>query len=402
MNLTTVQGLSAVPGYRSYGVHAGIKKERPDVGIIVSDMPNTQVAGVFTQNAFAAAPVHISRQHVADGCAQAIVINSGNANACTGRQGLRDALSMTQLVADGLGIENEQVLVCSTGIIGRPLPMAKIQDGIQRCLQGLDVATGAEISQAILTTDTGPKEATVQFEANDMTYTLSGIAKGAGMIHPNMGTMLAFMVTDAPVPGVALRRALMTATTTTFNQISIDGDESTNDTAILMANGASGGASITPGHPDWQNFQDAVTSCAKKLAKQIAADGEGATRLFEVTIQSAPDDVIARKAARAVCKSNLVKSAVHGRDPNWGRIIAAMGSTGMQVGSVSIDIIGNGDTVRVLDDTTPTGNEKAASRCLSDDTVRLIIDVNNGDGKGTAWGCDLTPDYVHFNAEYRT
>ncbi len=402
MNLVTIQGLSAVPGIRTNGVHAGIKNGRPDVGVIVSDVPGTQAAAVFTQNAFAAAPVHISRQHVADGHVQAIVVNSGNANACTGRQGLRDALAMTESLGSALDIPHDQVLVCSTGIIGRKLPMEKIQQGITDCMAGIDDATGAEISKAILTTDTGPKEATTTFQANGQTYTLSGIAKGAGMVHPNMGTMLAFMVTDAPVPGKHLRTALVDATTTSFNQISIDGDESTNDTAILMANGASGGIELTPEHPEWGAFQTAVTQVATKLAKQIAGDGEGATRLFEVQVHGATDDTMARKAARAVAKSNLVKAAVHGRDPNWGRIVAAMGSTGMEVGDVSIDIHGMGQVVRVLDAGQPVGVEADASNCLGDDTVKLVIDVAVGSGHGTAWGCDLSPEYVTFNAEYHT
>ncbi len=403
--LVQPEGVLAVPGFRAMGVHAGLKKERPDVGLIVCDGPSPAGAAVFTQNAFAAAPVHVSRQHVANGDVRAIVVNSGNANACTGRQGLRDALGMARLTAQELGIQPEQVVVCSTGIIGRPMPMDKIKQGIHLCAASLDDAAGGEIAQAIMTTDSGPKQALEHVEAGERRFTVAGIAKGAGMIHPNMATMLGFLVTDAPVEPVHLRAALKEATEASFNQISVDGDESTNDTAVLLASGAEGGTPISPTSPEWPAFQEALRSVCQKLAKSIAADGEGATRMFEVEVQGAASVADARVASRAVAKSNLVKAAIHGQDPNWGRIVAAVGSTRviLDEAAVSLDIEASGRRTRVLSHGTPIAEAlPEASEILAAPEVRLVLHLGAGEHHATAWGCDLTEEYVSFNSQYST
>lgn len=405
-SLAATHGILTVRGVRAMGVHAGLKKDRPDVALIVSDGPATTLAAVFTQNAFAAAPVHLSRQHVADGDVRAIVVNSGNANACTGRQGLRDALQMARTTAEELGIRPDQVLVCSTGRIGIRMPMEKVEAGIRDCAGKLDSAVGGEVANAILTTDSGPKEASRTFTVGDQTCTVAGIAKGAGMIHPNMATMLGFLVTDATVPAPALRQALAHATDRSFNQISVDGDESTNDTAALMATGAAGTGELTPEHPDWDAFQDAVTGLCQDLAKRIAADGEGATKLVHVTVEGARSDTDARLVARAIGSSNLVKSAVHGSDPNWGRIVSAAGQTRVPIDPDIVDVhLGApGDTVAVLTAGEPCPDETledARARMAGSD-VAVHVHLHAGTGSGAAWGCDLTPDYVTFNSAYTT
>ncbi|MGB1586447.1 MAG: bifunctional glutamate N-acetyltransferase/amino-acid acetyltransferase ArgJ [Thermoplasmatota archaeon] len=391
-----------VQGFRSMGVATGVKNGRPDLALIVSDVPGTVGAAVFTQNAFAAAPVHLGRQHVADGHLQAIVINAGNANACTGRQGLRDALQMSQTTGDALGIAKEQVLVCSTGIIGRPMPMDKILPGITQCAQRLDEGTGQEAAHAILTTDSGPKQALRRFTANGHEYTIAGIAKGAGMIHPNMATMLGFLVTDAPVARRAIQPALQQAVDMSFNQISVDGDESTNDTCAILANGAAAGPTLEPGQPGWDAFMTTLQSICVDLAKRIPADGEGATRLLTCHVEGAQDDPTARQLARAVVSSTLVKAALHGADPNWGRVLAALGQTQRDLpASIDLHVESNLGRHALLIDGEPQ-DLGPAHEVLQAPEVTFQLRVGDGNGSGTAWGCDITEDYVTFNAEYST
>lgn len=390
--------LAEVQGFRSAGIHCGIKKTRLDLGLIVSDVP-ASVAAVFTRNAFAGAPVHISRQNVANGRIQAIVVNSGNANACTGRQGMRDAVAMTEATGKALGIAAEDVLVCSTGIIGQPLQIDRITAGLPLCAERLS-NQNEDIAQAILTTDTGPKQASESFTVDGIQYHMAGIAKGAGMIHPNMATMLAFMVTDAPVAPNHLQVAFREATGRSFNQISVDGDESTNDTAVVLANGMAGGEAITPDH-GWDAFTTALTAVCTKLAKRIAADGEGATRLLQVDVAGARDDVTARAVSRAIVSSNLVKAAVHGGDPNWGRILSSAGSCDYDLDVTNVKVrLANGQKSVVVFDGQPT--ELPADDVLQAPEVTIEVTLDDGAGVGTAWGCDLTPEYVVFNSEYST
>ncbi|MGB0651911.1 MAG: bifunctional glutamate N-acetyltransferase/amino-acid acetyltransferase ArgJ [Thermoplasmatota archaeon] len=398
MQLIQHPGLRAVAGFRAAGVHCGLKKDRPDLALIVSDRPAVG-AVVTTQNAYAAAPVHVSRQHAADGDVRAIVVNAGIANACTGRQGLRDALEMARRTAGELGAEPEQVLVASTGIIGEPLPMEPIRDGIRSAAATLDEAAGDEAALAILTTDSGPKSTFATFEHDGRTYRLAGIAKGAGMVHPNLATMLSFLVTDAPVGPDDLRGCLRAATDRTFNQISIDGDESTNDMVAVLANG--NGPRLSG--EGLAAFQEALEQACRELAQQIAADGEGASRLLEVSVRGAKDDEAARRIARAVAGSNLVKAAIHGADANWGRILAAAGAADRDLGDdVTLVVGGRHQSVPVLVNGEAQDNRRTAAAALSSSVARIDLDVGDGDGQGEAWGCDLSPDYVRFNAEKTT
>jgi glutamate N-acetyltransferase / amino-acid N-acetyltransferase len=382
-------GLLEVPGFRAMGMKCGIKKDRPDLMMLVSDQEGTTGAAMFTQNAFAAAPVHISRQHVANGDVRAVVCNSGNANACTGRQGLRNALRMARETADLLGLEPEQVLVCSTGIIGREMPMDLISAGIKNGIKNLSAGGIGEAARAILTTDSGPKEATATFTHDGIEYHLAGFAKGAGMIHPNLATMLAFVLTDAPVPADDLRAALKHAVDHTFNQISVDGDESTNDTVIVLANGAAGGKPLAKNTPGHKALQDALTGVCERLARRIAADGEGAERLLEVQVEGAATPEAARLAARAVVR----------------RVLAAIGSTRVAVKSdeVSLWLESKHGSVCVVDKGEPLAAALGEGhRILDAPEVRIRVQLASGKASGVALGCDLSEDYVKFNAAYST
>lgn len=398
--MAAVAGVRGVAGFRAGVVHCGLKADRPDLVVIQNDGPRPSAAAVFTRNTFAAAPVHLSRQHVADGDIRAVVVNSGIANACTGRQGLRDALEMARTTAEATGVAPEQVLVASTGIIGRPLPMDLITKGIQDA--AADMGDGADAPRAILTTDSGPKTFHKELDLGGRTITISGFAKGAGMIHPDMATMLAFVLTDAPVDPGFLQSALRHATDRSFNQISVDGDPSTNDMATVLASGAAGGDLITADSPDAAAFQAALTEACTDLATQIAADGEGATRLLDVQVDGAADDAQARKAARAIVSSFLVKAAVHGADANWGRVLAAVGSTDVAIEPDHVRLTvssGKGDAT-VLADGSPTGDDGRA--VMDAHTVRFRLELGAGTGTGSAWGCDVSPDSVSFNADKTT
>jgi glutamate N-acetyltransferase / amino-acid N-acetyltransferase len=395
--------LNHVPGFLAQGVWAQIKKKSRDVCLIVSERP-AHGAAVFTQNAFCAAPVAVSRGHVAGGNVRAIVCNAGNANAVTGEQGLRDAREMAAHAARATGLRPEEFIVCSTGIIGRPLPIEKVKAGIDACARTLREAQGGEAAEAITTTDSHPKEVFVQVAANGRTFHVAGIAKGAGMIHPNMATMLAFLVSDAPLSPALLRPALKEAADATFNMISIDGDQSTNDTCALIANGAEGGPPIRKGSPEHEAFQAGLLLACKTLAKQIAGDGEGATALLEVRVEGAASLADARTIARSVAKSSLVKSALHGKDPNWGRIVAAVGACGAQVdpGKVMVRFESPLGSVPILDRGEPQDRLKDAHDVLQAREVRIRVSLGLGPHAAEAWGCDLSEEYVTFNSAYTT
>lgn len=394
----------AVRGFRAHGVHAGIKKARRDVCLIVSDGPAVG-AGVFTQSAFAAAPVQISRAHVATGDVRAIVCNAGNANACTGDKGLADAMRMADLSAALLNLEPQQIAVCSTGIIGTPLDMTKVEAGIYGAAAGLANPDASTAAEAILTTDSGVKATTYDIHAGARTFRVAGIAKGSGMIHPNMATMLGFLITDAPVGHEDLQDALTAATGVSYNMITVDGDTSTNDTVLVLANGAEGGAALTPDAPEWAAFQAGLNAACIDLAKQIAADGEGAGKLMEVTVTGAKSEQAARRAARTVAGSNLVKAAVHGGDPNWGRIVAALGRAEADVDphKVTVSFGVGAQAVTVVEGGEPCdGAKKAAALQLTGTEVVISISLGSGQAAATAWGCDLSPEYVTFNSAYTT
>ncbi|MGC7881711.1 bifunctional glutamate N-acetyltransferase/amino-acid acetyltransferase ArgJ [Desulforudis sp. 1031] len=393
-------GVTAPAGFRASGVSAGIKKSKKDLALLVSDVP-AGVAGVFTTNQVKAAPLLVTMPRVASGKAQAIIINSGNANACNGREGLDDARVMGSLCARALGLPEEMVLVSSTGVIGQRLPMDRIASGIPLAVAELRTTGGTAAAEAIMTTDTVPKQAAVSFTLGGARVTLGGMAKGSGMIHPNMATMLAFVTTDAAVAPGALQRAVRNAVEVSFNMISVDGDTSTNDMLVVMANGLAGNEPLEPGSAGYAVFQRALDEVCIRLAKAIARDGEGATTLLEVRVVGAPTARDARLAARAICSSNLVKAAVFGRDANWGRIVCAAGYSGARFDPDDFDVY-LGDLPVAAGGRALVFDEARASAILAGDPVVVTVDFKQGDGSAVAWGCDLSYDYVKINASYRT
>jgi len=386
-------GATAARGFVAGSAAAGIKPSgKPDLALVSSEAP-TAVAGVFTTNRVKAAPVLLCQRRVAGGHARAVVVNSGNANACTGDAGMAVAERMAAAAARRLGLPVEEALVLSTGVIGVPLPVERVE----AALPGLALSPegGAEAARAIMTTDTRPKTAAVEFAVEGHAVRVGGMAKGAGMIHPQMATMLAVITTDAAIPPYDLQRHLTGAASVSFNRIDIDGDMSTNDTALLFANGA---ASVTP--PD-ELFGEALTTVCVSLARQIAADGEGATKLLDVTVSGAVSVEDAERAARAITRSSLVKAAMYGNDPNWGRILAAAGYSGARLDPATARLTLQG--IRLYADGLPLPfDAAAASAALRAPEVFVRLDLGVGDARATAWGCDLTPEYVHINADYTT
>lgn len=403
---TVIEGGSVTTpkGFISGGLHCGLKKtDRNDLAAILCEVPAT-AAAVYTTNVFQAAPLKVTRESLANGTLQAVIVNSGNANACTGVQGEADAYEMRAAAARYLGVNEQDVAVASTGVIGELLKMDCVRSGIAGLPEKLDGgASGAEeFCQAILTTDLVKKECCVKVTVGGVEVTIAGAAKGSGMIHPNMATMLGFMTTDAAIDGEDLQSLLRTATNTTFNMITVDGDTSTNDMLVTMASGLAGNEKLTRLHGDWEDFAAAFTYVCRHLAKAIARDGEGATKLIEVQIRGAVHDEAAGAIAKTVVGSSLVKSAIFGADANWGRVIAAVGRAGVPVSPESVDI-SLGD-IEVLRQSRPVAfdEEKALRYLQKSDTVLISVVLSDGDGTATAWGCDLTYDYVRINAAYRT
>lgn len=387
-------------GYKAGGMHCGIKRKRLDLGYIVSDVPAV-VAGVYTTNIFQAAPLLVTQESIAkENKVQAILVNSGNANACTGEQGLSDAFEMQKEFANQLGIEEHLVAVTSTGVIGELLPMDRVKAGINQILQP-EFDAEENFKQAILTTDTCIKQIAVQLKISGKTVSIGGAAKGSGMIHPNMATMLGFITTDANIAHEDLLFALRDVTNQTFNMITVDGDTSTNDMVLVMANGMAGNEQLTKDHPDWDVFKEGLKIVSKELAKKIARDGEGATKLVEVQVNGAYSHNAARAVGKAIISSNLVKTAIYGTDPNWGRIVTAIGYSGVPVEPTAIKVsIGS---YKVFENGLPCPIvEEIVKAYLGLDTVKIIVELNQGNYSATAWGCDLTYDYVKINASYRT
>jgi glutamate N-acetyltransferase/amino-acid N-acetyltransferase len=387
-------------GFRAAGVAAGIKASgRPDLGIWASDSTCIAVA-TFTQNTFPAAPVVLSRERLrAQPRAQAVVFNSGNANACNGERGLTDAREMTHLAAQLLSVDESLVLAASTGIIGVPLPMDVIRAGLQQVRVRPD--GGHQAAQAIMTTDTRQKECAVALSVGGREVRIGGMSKGVGMIYPNMATMLAFIGTDAALEPAYAQAALKRAVDRSFNMITVDGDTSTNDSCFLLANGASGASPLDSSSADAAAFEAALTAVCTDLARKMAADGEGANKLLQVDVTGAASDDDARRAARAVVGSSLVKAAVHGEDPNWGRIFAAVGYSGAQVDPNRAALwIGS---VQVARDGVSTGAAQAEARAqMTGAEVNFRVELGLGSSSATAWGCDLTEDYVVENSAYST
>ena len=396
-------GVTAAQGFRAATACADVRGEggvRPDVAILTSEVP-AAAAGVFTQNRVKAAPVVISQLHLKRGVARAVVVNSGNANACTGSQGLADALRMVQTAADVADCAPGEVLVASTGVIGRTMPMERIRAAIIEAGGRLDAVNGHLAAEAIMTTDTRPKESVAQFVAGDVTHTVGGMAKGAGMIHPDMATLLAFVTTDARVAPELLSDLLRTAVHSSFNTISIDGDTSTNDTCLILANGTARGPELVGGTPGADLFAAALGAVLLDLAEQIVADGEGVTKTFSVRILGALDEHQASLAARTVTSSPLVKTAIHGGDPNWGRILMAVGRSGAELALDRCRLRIAGHELFALGRPTPVSLDQVA-KSLGQTRIAIEIDLGVGEAEATALGCDLTLDYVRINAEYST
>jgi glutamate N-acetyltransferase/amino-acid N-acetyltransferase len=394
-------GITAASGFTVAGVCAHIKAARPDMAMIVSERP-AAAAGTFTTNRVQAAPVKLCRDRLLRKSARAIVINSGNANACTGEQGMADAGRMAAVAAEALGIAAEDVLVCSTGTIGVPLPMDKVEGGIKAAAGALSSEGGSDAARAIMTTDTVEKEAALKLTIGGVEVHIGGMAKGAGMIEPNMATMLAFILTDALVDKAALQDCLSAAVAESFNRISVDGDQSTNDTVLFLANGVAGNELLNGDHPDWQIFCDAVRALTKKLAMKIVEDGEGATKVVTVNVRGAACCEDARKAARAVANSLLVKTSWYGGDPNWGRVVDAVGYSGAEVKEDLIDV--SYDDVCAVKDgmAAPGASLRELEKVLARREFSLNIDLHLGDGTDTVYTCDCTEEYVRINSEYMT
>ncbi|WP_066638003.1 bifunctional glutamate N-acetyltransferase/amino-acid acetyltransferase ArgJ [Desulfolucanica intricata] len=393
-------GITAPSGFLACGIQAGIKDDSKDLAIIYSESPCT-AAGVFTANKVQAAPVQLSRQRIAAGEARAVLVNSGNANACNGPQGLRDAIRTTTALAEALDINENLVLVASTGVIGQNLPVDKILVGISKGVKELSPEGGPDAAEAIMTTDTTPKQIAIKFELGGVPVTIGGMAKGSGMIHPNMATMLGFITTDAAISALLLAKALKTVTEDTFNMITVDGDTSTNDMVLLLANGRAGNELIETEGAEFELFCSALHEVCLSLAKDIAGDGEGATKLLEVKVVNAPTKQDAKRVAKAVTASNLVKAAIFGEDANWGRIICAAGYSGADFDPVKVDIfLGNEQVAR--DGGAVHFSEERAAEILSHKEIKILIDLKSGSEDATAWGCDLTYDYVKINGSYRS
>lgn len=387
----------APAGFRAAGVRCGIKRSGPDLALLVSDRPETTAAAVFTTSRVRAAPVRYSEEAVSSGRARAVVVNSGNANACTGAGGMADTREMAALAAESLSLAAADVLVASTGIIGVPLPMEALRRGIPEAVRSLR-DSGDDAAEAILTTDRFPKTASTTVEIGGRRITIGGMAKGAGMIHPRMATTLGFLTTDAALAPDALRAALRESVDRSFNRITVDGETSTNDAVFALANGAAGGAPLA-GDGELGSFTEALAAVAGELARMVPRDGEGATRLVEVRVDGARDDTEARRVADRVGTSLLVKTALRAADPNWGRIMAALGDAGVELSEESVEIWI--DDVQVVRGGTGIGPSlEAARERLTADTVELRVGLGAGTGSATIWTCDLGEEYIRINTAY--
>jgi glutamate N-acetyltransferase/amino-acid N-acetyltransferase len=395
-------GITAPKGFRAAGVHCGVKKSKKDLCLVVSDFPAAG-AVVLTTNKVQAAPVLVTREQMERSRAfRAIVVNSGNANACTGERGMSDAWAMVEATASALGIGRTEVLVSSTGVIGQFLPIAAITGGIEAAPAYLSRDGGQAAAEAIMTTDTFVKEYALEFECSGARVTMGGMAKGSGMIAPNMATMLAFVTTDAAVAPDVLRTALSRAADRSFNRISVDGDTSTNDMVAVLANGASGARLLTAAAgEDYEVFYGALERVLIALSKMIVRDGEGATKFIEITVTGAADEKCAVQAARAIANSNLVKTAIHGEDANWGRIIAAVGYSGIDFDPAQVEI-SFGAVPILRQNYVIDFSEEDAKNVLSKKEITITVNQNQGGGSASFWTCDLSKEYVAINANYRT
>ncbi len=402
-------GVTSPKGFKAAGLRAGIKagKTNKDMAMIYSDVP-AAAAGTFTKNVVKAAPVLWDKKLVEnEKLAQAVVINSGIANACTGDEGYENSAKTAEITGNVLGINPAQVLVASTGVIGFTLPMDIIEKGVNELAKVLGDSREDSIAaaEAILTTDTHKKEIAYEVEISGTKVTLGAMCKGSGMIHPNMGTMLGFITTDADIEQELLDKALKSCIDDTFNMVSVDGDTSTNDTVLILANGMAGNKKITSEDADYETFKEALLEINTYLAKQIAQDGEGATRLFQVDVVNAASIAQAKVLAKSIVTSNLTKCAIYGKDANWGRILCAMGYSGAEFDPYKVDITVSSEkgSIKLVENGKATAfDEETATEILSPEVVIATADIKMGEAKATAWGCDLTYDYVKINADYRS
>lgn len=398
-------GVCAAKGFRASGVHCGIRKNKSkrDLALLVSESP-CAAAAVYTQNKVKGAPIVVTKEHLADGTAQAVVVNSGNANTCNA-DGEQKARMMCGLAARLTGVAENDVIVASTGVIGEPLPIEPILAAGDALLAGLSETGGDAAAEAIMTTDTFPKQAAVEFTQNGKTCRIGGMAKGSGMIHPNMATMLGFLTTDASISPALLQKALRAAVDESFNMVSVDGDTSTNDMVTVLANGAGGCAEITEEDAAYAQFAQALCLVCTDLAKQLAKDGEGASKLLECRVQGAPELQTARAVAKSVITSSLFKAAMFGADANWGRVLCAIGYAegAFSVDRVSVSFASAAGEIRVCEQGAGLPfDENAAKQILLEDEIVIHIDLAQGEMGAVAWGCDLTYDYVRINGDYRT
>ncbi len=401
-------GVCAAQGFRAAGIHVGVKTHaawKKDVALIVSDV-DCAAAAMFTTNVVKAAPIHVDRKHLADGKARAIVANSGNANACA-PQGEENAIKMCAAAAKAIGCPPEDVLVSSTGVIGQTLKVQVIEEGMPALCEALDHSVEASdaAAHAIMTTDTVKKEVAVETVIGDKTVRMGGIAKGSGMIHPNMGTMLCFLTTDCAISPAMIRAALKEVVCKTFNRISVDGDTSTNDSCIVLANGLAGNAEITEQGADYQAFTEALMTLCTELARKMAADGEGAKHLITCAVTGAADEKTAETVARSVISSTLTKAAIFGADANWGRVLCAMGYSGAEFDPETVDVSfasAAGDIAVCEKGRGLPFDEDLAKKILTEHDVEIHISMGAGAGTATCWGCDITYDYIKINGDYRT
>ena len=398
-------GVTAAKGFTANGIHCGIRKNKTknDLSLIYSDTP-AATACVYTTNRVKGAPLTVTKNHVANGYAQAVICNSGNANTCNAN-GIEIAEQMSVLLADALHMSADNVVVASTGVIGQPLDISPIRDGIPALVAGLSKDGSLAAAQGIMTTDTQVKEISLSFTVGGKTCHIGGIAKGSGMIHPNMATMLVFITTDCAVAPAMLQKALSTDIQATFNMVSVDGDTSTNDMVTLMANGQAGNAEITAEGEDFNAFMTALNTVTVYLCRSIAADGEGATRMLECELTGAADVASARKIAKSIICSSLVKAAFFGADANWGRILCAIGYSGVETDVNGVDVSFKSRKGEILVCQNGAGvnfSEEIAKEILLEDEITILVKLSDGNASATAWGCDLTYEYVKINGDYRT
>ncbi len=401
----TNKGVCAPKGFRAAGIHCGIRKnkDKKDIALIVSDVPCT-AAAMYTQNKVYGAPITVTREHLQNGTAQAVICNSGNANTCNA-DGVEKANAMAKLTSDALHISQDDIIVASTGVIGQVLDIEPIQKGMPALVSALTYDGSSDAADAIMTTDTKQKNIAVSFEIAGKKVSIGAIAKGSGMIHPNMATMLIFITTDAAISAPMLQKSLETVVNDSYNMISVDGDTSTNDTVAIMANALAGNALIDTQNADYDAFTAALKAVAVEMSREIAKDGEGATKLLECHVSGASSDKDARTLAKSVISSSLVKAAMFGSDANWGRVLCALGysGAGFDASAVSVEFSSAAGAVRVCEGSAGVPfSEDEAKKVLSCDEITIHVGVGEGAYCATAWGCDLTYDYVKINGDYRT